>query len=744
MTVIGTWVERWRTSRPLRTVLAVGTVVFGLVLLATVLLVLEMRAREMKDARRGLANLNTVLAEAATRTLQSVDLVLGSVLDELKAEGIETPDDFRRQKSDRRTHDALRARVSGLPQLNAISLVGDDGRVVNFSRAFPVPPIDLADRAHFSALKTGAGAAESFVSEPVQNRGTGDWTVYLARRFSTSTGALIGIVYGAVELRYFRDFYASLDLGRGAALALWHRDGTLLVRHPSLDIGSRSEKPAFRTEQPPGVPLVFEVASGSDGQARIVASRSIPEFAVLATASRTLGNILREWRRQALVVGLSGALVALAVLSVMIALARQFAAYEEVAQAVRERATAVTGREEVEAQLRQSQKLEAMGQLTSGVAHDFNNLLTVVIGNLDLLSRRLPPEAEKLRRHVEGARGGAERAAGLTQRLLAFSRRQALEPQAVDVNALVRGMADLFRQTLGENKTLTFDLAPDVDRTFADPNQLEAALLNLVVNARDAMPGGGTVTIETRNQGGAGPPSRTDFVSIVVADTGSGMTPEVVRRAFEPFFTTKQPGVGTGLGLAQVYGFVKQSLGDVAIDSQEGSGTRISLFLPRMRPQAGAAGEAANAGADRERVAGGEVVLVVDDHEQVRRTSAETLRDDGYVVHEAADGAAALRIVEDEPVALLFTDIGLPGLDGRALAEAARRIRPGMAVLFMTGYGSDDPRPGGRLDPALPVITKPFTSAALADRIGAMLEAARGPGPSSSVLPPRDPPRDPQ
>ncbi|WP_299566738.1 hybrid sensor histidine kinase/response regulator [Enterovirga sp.] len=698
----------------MRAVLAIGTVVFVLVIAATALLVLEMRERELNDARRGLVNLNAVLAEGASRTLQSVDLVLGTVLDELKAEGVETLADLNRLKSDRNTHEALRARVTGLPQLNAISLIGVDGRLVSFSRGYPAPEIDLSDRNHFQALRDGQDARDIFITEPVVNRGNGAWTVYMARRFVTASGTLVGFVYGALELGYFADFYASLDLPPGTTLALRHRDGNVLVQH-----SHRAAGPGRTNER-----AVSQPAHGPDGVMRLSTDRPVPDFpAVVATASRTVPEILREWRRHALLVGLAGGLVAMAVLAVMGALVRQFAAYEEVARAVEERTAAVSGREEVEAQLRQSQKLEAMGQLTSGVAHDFNNLLTVVIGNLDLLARRLPADDERLHRHVESARGGAERAATLTQRLLAFSRRQALAPQAVDVNELVRGMADLFRQTLGENRALTLDLAPDLPKTFADPNQLEAALLNLVVNARDAMPGGGTVTVETRNEAAADGALRPAFVSVAVTDTGTGMPTEVVRRAFEPFFTTKEPGVGTGLGLEQVYGFAKQSSGDVKIDSEVGIGTRICLFLPRLGAEPPEPPRAGPAAPERERGGQTAVVLVVDDHELVRRTSAEALRDEGYVVHEAADAAAALRIIEEEPVQVLFTDIGLPGLDGRDLAAAARRMRPGIAVLFMTGYGQEGAALG-TLDPDLPVITKPFPSAALATRVAELLEAA--------------------
>lgn len=580
----GGWVERLRASRPLQVVLVAGLFIFAAVIVGTILLVQELRSREMADARRGLMNLNAVLTEGTGRALQSVDLVLRSIAEELKADGVTASDEYRRLKSGRDTHERLRAKISGLPQLSAISLVGADGKLINFSRVFPVPAIDLSDRDHFIALRDTT-VPEPFVSAPVQNRGTSEWTVYVARRVVGPSGAFAGIVYGALELRYFEEFYASLDLGHDSSISIWHANRTLLLRHPRFErVGQRFDTPAFHGLTPASPPLIYENPVGIDGQSRLVARRVLPDFPIVVATSRTVEDALAEWRRLAIVFGVAGALVAAAIVAVMGALAQQFAAYEEVGRAVRDKAAAVQGRADAEAQLRQSQKLEVMGQLTSGVAHDFNNLITIVIGNLDLLARRLPADLSGLRRHVEGARGGAERAAALTRRLLAFSRRQALEPTILDVNELVRGLSDLLGQTLGENMTLRLDLAPELDRIFADPNQLEAALLNLVVNARDAMPSGGTVTVETRNHDAAPDEAGSDrqFVRLTVADTGFGMSPEVMSRAFEPFFTTKEPGVGTGLGLAQVYGFVRQSEGDVAIESTEGAGTRITLRLPRV------------------------------------------------------------------------------------------------------------------------------------------------------------------
>ena len=712
------WSWRLRDPGPLRTVLIAGAIALALVAFSTATAILEFRSREINEARRSLANLNELLAESTSRALQSVDLILAGLVEDARADGLRSPDDLRRLRSDRATHEALKARAAALPQLNAISIVGDDGQLINYSRAFPVPSIGLSDRDHFQALKAGP-VPEPFLSEPVMNRGTGEYTVYLARRITGPGESFVGAVYAAIELRYFQRFYASLDFGRDSSTSLWRSDGTLLVRHPPLDdVGRRLTSPAFREGAAGGGgPYVYESPSGLDGRRRLVARRPVPGFPLVSITSRTMDDVLAEWRRQSVAFAVLGFMVALAIVAVMTALSRQLWAHEEVGRALEERANAIQGREEVEAQLRQSQKLEAIGQLTSGIAHDFNNLLTVVLGNLDILARRLPDELSHLRRHVDGARGGAERAAGLTKRLLAFSRRQNLEPKALDVNELVRGMSDLLRQTLGENVALDLDLDPAPLWIFADPNGLEAALLNLVVNARDAMPDGGSVTVETR-----GPADESDRICLGVLDTGTGMTAEILERVFEPFFTTKEPGVGTGLGLPQVYSFAKQSGGDVRIESRVGAGTRVTIHLPVLDGNPGLEPEARSAATQLAVHRASGLALLVDDNEAVRSVASAALERAGFAVREAGDGAAALRIVEEEPsLALLLTDIGLPGINGRQLAASARRLRPDLPIVLMTGYEQEMRNGEAPEEQAFPLVRKPFTPAGLADRIAAIL-----------------------
>jgi PAS domain S-box-containing protein len=383
-----------------------------------------------------------------------------------------------------------------------------------------------------------------------------------------------------------------------------------------------------------------------------------------------------------------------------------------------------------EEQMRQAQKMEAIGQLTGGVAHDFNNLLTVISGNIQMIQRQLAADNPKLSPLIGRALHGAERAAVLVHRLLAFSRQQPLEPKAVEMNRLVIGMSDLLERTIGENIQVQTVLSAGLWPISVDPNQLENAILNLAVNARDAMPTRGKLTIETANTflDEAYAASHDEvkigrYVMLAVTDTGFGMTKEVVGKAFEPFFTTKKLGEGTGLGLSQVYGFVKQSGGHIKIYSEPGEGVTVKLYFPRTEVSD-------NTGRSDEGVAivpsakRKETVLVVEDEPDVRAYSAEILRELGYTVLEAADGDSALAVLMTEPqINIMFTDVGLPGaFNGRQLADAARRHRPELKILFTSGYARNAIVHNGKLDSGVDLIVKPFTYASLATKIRAVLD----------------------
>jgi PAS domain S-box-containing protein len=397
---------------------------------------------------------------------------------------------------------------------------------------------------------------------------------------------------------------------------------------------------------------------------------------------------------------------------------------ERVTQEVAERLKA-------EEALRQAQKMEAVGQLTGGIAHDFNNLLTIIVGNIELLQRRLPEGSDRLMRAADHAMEATRRATTLTQRLLAFSRRQPLDPKPIDANKLVAEMSELLRRTLGETIVLETVLAGGLWRTQADPNQLENAIVNLAVNARDAMPSGGKLTIETANarldeayvEVLAEPVPPGQYVLVAVSDSGTGMDKATMDRVFEPFFTTKGVGRGTGLGLSQVYGFVRQSNGHIRIYSELGEGTTIKIYLPRLIGSDDAPAELP-ARAPVMVKGSGETILVVEDEPALRAYAVEALRDLGYRVLEAADGQGALSVVEQHPeIDLLFTDVVLGGgMNGRALADEVTRRNPKLPVLYTTGYTQNAIVHHGRLDPGMHLIGKPFTYADLAAKVRRMLD----------------------
>jgi PAS domain S-box-containing protein len=383
--------------------------------------------------------------------------------------------------------------------------------------------------------------------------------------------------------------------------------------------------------------------------------------------------------------------------------------------------------------LRQSQKMEVVGQLTGGVAHDFNNLLQIIMGNLDTARRGLTEGSPRVSRALESAANGARRAASLTQRLLAFSRRQPLNPKPIDVNALVSGMSDLLHRTLGEVTDVLTVQGAGLWRIEADATELESAVLNLALNARDAMPQGGRLTIETANtdidrsyavQHAEVLPGQ--YVVISVSDTGMGMSADAISRAFEPFFTTKPVGEGTGLGLSQVYGFVKQSGGHVKIYSELGQGTCVKIYLPRLNIAARI--DAPDEPPSAPEAVSEETILVVEDDDDVRAYSVEVLRELGYRVIEAHDGPSALRLLERQfRVDLLFTDVVLPGgMTGAQVAAQARGAKPDLKVLFTTGYARNAIVHHGRLDQGVQLITKPFSMSDLATRVRDVLDGLAG------------------
>ena len=399
---------------------------------------------------------------------------------------------------------------------------------------------------------------------------------------------------------------------------------------------------------------------------------------------------------------------------------------ERVAERTRQLETEMEERQKAEAALAQAQKMEAVGQLTGGIAHDFNNLLTGILGSLELLDTRISQgRLNELNRYVTAAQGAAKRAAALTHRLLAFARRQTLDPQPTNVNRLISDMEELVRRTMGPAIEIEVVGAAGLWTTLIDSNQLESALLNLCINARDAMPDGGRLTIETANKwldGRTGrerglPPGQ--YLSLCVTDTGTGMTPDVIERAFDPFYTTKPIGQGTGLGLSMVYGFARQSGGQIRIYSEVGQGTTVCLYMPRYHGEVRDVGVSADSAEASPRSEAGETVLVVDDEPTIRMLVVEVLEDLGYTTLEAADGPGGLQLLNSNArIDLLITDVGLPGgMNGRQLADAGRALRSELKVLFITGYAENAVVGNGHLEPGMQVMTKPFEMDVLASRI---------------------------
>ncbi|MCF5143323.1 response regulator [Pseudomonas sp. WS 5532] len=399
---------------------------------------------------------------------------------------------------------------------------------------------------------------------------------------------------------------------------------------------------------------------------------------------------------------------------------------ETLEQQVEERTAQLRNNEDA---LRQSQKMEAVGQLTGGIAHDFNNMLTGIIGSLELLRRRVARgKLDDLDSLIDLGVTSANRAAGLTHRLLAFSRRQSLDPKPVEINQLVSSMGELLQRSINESIALDMRLTDELWTAEADPNQLESALLNLVINARDAMPSGGSLTVETTNRhldnvftAAYGTLLPGDYVELSVSDTGCGIPESLLGRVFDPFFTTKPIGQGTGLGLSMIYGFARQSHGHVTIHSEVGKGTTVSLFLPRFIGERVA--DAVTNPALLPFANAGETVLIVEDDAAVRVLVSAVLKELGYAFVEAGDANTAVPIIEsDQRIDLLISDVGLPGMNGRQLAEIGRQLRPELKVLFITGYAEHAAVRGGFLDPGMQLITKPFTFDLLTAKVREMIK----------------------
>jgi two-component system, NtrC family, sensor kinase len=651
-------------------------------------------------------------AEQATRVFRSINVIFDSVEQITRGRTEQTIRGREAELSER-----LKQFVTALPDIASIWILDAHGDPIVSSLFFPVP--SAADAPGRAFLKSQL-AQDAFVHVgEVLHIGKAKRLIFPVSKWRTdSSGTFSGITEISVSPQAFERFYEPLAARTSGSFALIRDDGAVLARYPvpttagiKLDASTGFGQTIARSPQGGE----YTTVSGVDHRERRFAVRKLDGFPIYVSSSLETNDIVSSWLWY-----MAGHLVfgapatAFFVALIWLAIKRT----EEVhAEAER--------REAVEASLRQSQKMEAIGQLTGGVAHDFNNLLTIIIGNLQLALRQIPDgRARNLLTNVSQA---AERAAELTKRLLAFSRNQPLDPKPVDVNRLVADMSDLLSRTLGESILIETVRGAGLWQTEVDKTELESALLNLAINARDAMTGGGKLTIETENAfldetycaslDGVSP---GQYVVIALTDTGCGMSRDTIAKAFDPFFTTKPAGVGTGLGLSQVHGFVKQSGGHVRIYSEVGEGTTVKIYLPRSF--AGAKQAPAESHTPESRKGRQETVLVVEDDPDVRAYVTETLRGLNYHVLEAAAGDAALALLhQTNSIDLLLTDVVMPGMNGRALGEAARKHRPDLKVLYMTGYSRNAIVHQGRLDPGVSLIQKPFSESALAARIHGML-----------------------
>ncbi|HVV62899.1 MAG TPA: ATP-binding protein [Pseudolabrys sp.] len=655
--------------------------------------------------------------EHATKSFQIGALILDDIIEDLLTEPFGSREQY--------FHELFKKRIRAVSEIQSIWLFDKDGYPIAISSAYPAPyKRNFADTDYFRAhIEKDNGIYFGEIQESV----SGNPPYFTMSRRVTRNGQFDGVLELSMIPGDFYRFYTRLVYGEGLQYGLLREDGSFLVRYPQPITGR--PKPlgpttGFRqtvAQHPDGG---FYWSDGPiDGIARRFGIRRLPDTTLYVTAGIASSSMRAQWLDEMFpyfVFGIPGSIFLF--ITLLFVLHRTKRLHAEMAR-----------REAAEGALRQAQRLDAIGQLTGGVAHDFNNLLTIILGNLSSAQRQVAAMSEAARGRLDVSIGramqGAQRAATLTRRLLAFSRQQPLNPKALDLNKLLLGLPDLLRGGLGESVSVEVVGAGGLWPVEADATELETAILNLAVNARDAMPNGGKLTIEASNSyldedycrqhAGIRP---GQYVQIAVSDTGAGMAEDVRSRAFEPFFTTKEAGQGTGLGLSQVYGFVRQSGGHVKIYSEVGEGTTVKIYLPRL--MSGAA-EPEQPAPEVPATSSGECILLVEDDNEVRVFLAEALRDANYSVLEAANGEKAIECMQQykRTIDLMLTDVVMPGMNGRKLAEEAKAMRPQMKVLFMTGYSRNAIVHHGRLDAGVELVQKPISGDQLAAKIRAMLDA---------------------
>ena len=704
-------------TRPLR-VLLVGAMVIPVALYAVAATISYFD--HFDDAQDRLRRNLAIVHEHAQKVFETFEFA-SRYLDEMT----DTLTDDQIRANEATFSERLRTISASLPQLRDLWIVGADGQPLVSGTIHPMPKLDVSDRDYFKVHRDNL-VEGPFVTRVLEARAANTRFFAISRK-RVIDGKFSGVTIVSIAPEYFTEFYSQLPPPGTATLL--RADGAVLARYPDYA--------GAQTQLAPNAPFMSAIKESPrtgflsapaavDGRVRIFTYQQLAKLPNLyVTVGVERADVIKAWllaMASHLIFGLPATLMLVGL--GFIALQRTQRLQQEQRR-----------RESTEQALRQAQKMEAVGRLSGGIAHDFNNMLTVILGNIDMATRRLGPDNSRIERLLDSARQASERAAILVQRLLAFSRQHPQEVKSVDINRLVQSMSELLRRTIGETITVETVLAGGLWKIAVDANQLENAILNLAVNARDAMPNGCRLTIETSNSylddayvtANSNEFVAGQYVLLAVTDSGSGMSREVRERAFEPFFTTKPTGMGTGLGLSMVYGFIKQSSGHIKIYSEAGEGTTIKLYFPRINEQRALPDwtDARSSAQPAPRPRGSETILLVEDDDEVRKFASEILREQGYIVHTAPDGASALRLLDTEPsIVMLFTDVVLPGgMNGRQLADEVRRRRPELKVLYATGYTRNAIIHQGRLDAEVELLTKPFTAEALTRKVRQMLDS---------------------
>src|SRR5215204_938910 len=651
----------------------------------------------------------TIVQEHTLKVFETIKLVLKMADDRLRGAS------WDKISTSKEIWDELRKLEESSEQIGSIFVIDRNGFGPLTTRVYPSPIVDFSDRDYYyeqrrvdQGFYVGQAYTGKISNDPIFN-----FTI----RKSSEDGIFDGVIGISAFVGYFESYYRSIGIPEdNFAIALVKDDGNILVRHPSITTGSSKiplDNP-FMENLSKRVSGTFFARSPFNGTDRLyghVKVRGYPIYAVYGIDRRAISA---EWLATISQAGTIALIVGFCLfITAWFALKRakqEGVALQRLTHTTQKLEHEIAKREQVEASLMQAQRLEAVGQLTGGIAHDFNNLLTVIAGNLDLADRR--NDLNSIRRMLKSIRYAADRATNLTRQLLAFSRRHMLNPKTVDINGVLERTRLLIEHSVPENIHLEFDLRGDQCPARVDISEFEAAVLNVAVNARDAMPEGGRLKFSVRDvllPFPDGPPTAPPanpgrYIELVIEDTGHGMTPEILAHAYEPFFTTKEVGKGTGLGLSQVYGFVKQSGGCISIQSEVGRGTQVSMFLPRSPELVAQESDPLAAIPKLSRPA---TILIVEDDAEVRRTSIAMVQDLGHNILIARDAGEALALVkEGNPIDILFTDLVMPGgMSGVDLAKEATALAPALKVMITTGY----PGHADLLRNDFAVLPKPFT-----------------------------------